>query len=114
MIQYRLSQKFPHDSFLQVEILIKPTKADFEVKLPDWRPGRYQLGNFSKYLRNFNAFDKNEEPLNFNKTNRNTWLIHCEDEECIIRYEIYTSIIDGGSTFVDEEHWYLNFINSMI
>ncbi|ADR21667.1 peptidase M61 [Marivirga tractuosa] len=114
MIQYRLSQKFPHDSFLQVEILIKPTKADFEVKLPDWRPGRYQLGNFSKYLRNFNAFDKNEEPLNFKKTNRNTWLIHCEDEECIIRYEIYTSIIDGGSTFVDEEHWYLNFINCMI
>lgn len=114
MIQYRLSQKFPQDSFLQVEILIKPSEADFEMKLPDWRPGRYQLGNFSKYLRNFKAFDKNEQPLSFKKTNKNTWKIHCEDEFCIIRYEIYTSIIDGGSTFVDEEHWYLNFINCML
>ncbi|WMN11866.1 M61 family peptidase [Marivirga salinae] len=114
MIQYRLSQKLPHDSFLQVEVLIKPSQADFEVKLPDWRPGRYQLGNFSKYLRNIKAFDKNEQPLNFKKTNKNTWKIHCEAEKCIIRYEIYTSIIDGGSTFVDEEHWYLNFINCLL
>ncbi|MGM0581912.1 MAG: M61 family metallopeptidase [Bacteroidota bacterium] len=114
MIHYRLSQKFPHDSFLQVEILIKPSKADFEMKLPDWRPGRYQLGNFSKYLRNFKAFDQNGKPLNSRKTNKNTWLIQCEEKSCIIRYEIYTSVIDGGSTFVDEEHWYLNFINCML
>lgn len=114
MIHYRLSQKFPQDSFLQVEVLIHPSQADFEMKLPDWRPGRYQLGNFSKYLRNFKAFNKNEEPLNFKKSNRNTWQIHCKDESCIIRYEIYTSNIDGGSTFVDEEHWYLNFINCML
>ncbi|WP_296623347.1 M61 family peptidase [Marivirga sp.] len=114
MIQYRLSQKFPQDSFLQVEVLIKPSQADFEMKLPDWRPGRYQLGNFSKYLRNFKAFNQNEDPLNFKKVNKNTWLIYCEDKSCIIRYEIYTSIIDGGSTFIDEEHWYLNFINCML
>ena len=114
MIQYRLSQKFPHDSFLQVEVLIKPSKADFEIKLPDWRPGRYQLGNFSKYLRSFRAYNTREEPLHFKKTNKNTWQIHCEEKSCIIRYEIYTSIIDGGSTFVDEEHWYLNFINCML
>lgn len=114
MIQYRLSQKFPHDSFLQVEMVIKPSQDDFEVKLPEWRPGRYQLGNFSKYLRNFKAFDKNEKPIAFKKTNKNTWLIYCQDESCTIRYEIYTSTIDGGSTFVDEEHWYLNFINCML
>ena len=114
MIQYRLSQKFPHDSFLQVEMVIKPSQDDFEVKLPEWRPGRYQLGNFSKYLRNFKAFDKNEKPVAFKKTNKNTWLIYCQDESCTIRYEIYTSTIDGGSTFVDEEHWYLNFINCML
>jgi predicted metalloprotease with PDZ domain len=114
MIQYRLSQKFPHDSFLQVEMVIKPSEDDFEVKLPEWRPGRYQLGNFSKYLRNFKAFDKNEKPIAFKKINKNTWLIYCQDESCTIRYEIYTSTIDGGSTFVDEEHWYLNFINCML
>lgn len=114
MIQYRLSQKFPHDSFLQVEMVIKPSQDDFEVKLPEWRPGRYQLGNFSKYLRNFKAFDKNEKPIAFKKINKNTWLIYCQDESCTIRYEIYTSTIDGGSTFVDEEHWYLNFINCML
>ncbi|MGJ3236978.1 M61 family metallopeptidase [Marivirga sp.] len=114
MIQYRLSQKFTHDSFLQVEIRLKSSKPTFEMKLPDWRPGRYQLGNFSKYLRNFKAFDENGQSLHFKKINKNTWEINCEDEICIIQYEIYTSIIDGGSTYVDEEHWYLNFINCML
>jgi predicted metalloprotease with PDZ domain len=114
MIQYRLSQKLPHDSFLQVEILLKPSKSLFEMKLPDWRPGRYQLGNFSKYLRNFKASDKNKNAIDFKKTNKNTWEIQSQSGECLIQYEIYTSIIDGGSTFVDEEHWYLNFINCML
>jgi len=114
MIQYTLSQKFPQDSFLQVEVLVKPSHAIFEMKLPDWRPGRYQLGNFSKYLRNFRAKNQNQERLDFKKTNKNTWQIHCEDEYCIIQYEIFTSTIDGGSTFVDEEHWYLNFINCLL
>jgi len=114
MIQYRLSQKFPHDPFLQVEILIKPSKATFEMKLPEWRPGRYQLGNFSKYMRNFRVVNQKEEQQNFKKNNKNTWEIHCEDQSCIIRYEIFTSVIDGGSTYVDEEHWYLNFINCML
>lgn len=114
MIHYRLSQKYTHDSFLKVEILLEPSKPIFEMKLPDWRPGRYQLGNFSKYLRNFKAFDENRQSLHFKKTNKTTWEINCEDEICIIQYEIYTSIIDGGSTYVDEEHWYLNFINCML
>ncbi|WKV12657.1 M61 family metallopeptidase [Marivirga harenae] len=114
MIQYRLSQKFPHDSFLQVEIRLKSSNPTFEMKLPNWRPGRYQLGNFSKYLRNFQAFDHNGEAIDFSKTNKNTWRINCPENQCIIRYEIYTSIIDGGSTYVDEEHWYLNFINCML
>lgn len=114
MILYRLSQKFSHDSFLQVEVLIRPPKEDFEMKLPEWRPGRYQLGSFSKNLRNFRVYTKTEEPLTFKKTDKNTWKIHCTEEYCVIRYEIYTSKIDGGSTFIDEEHWYLNFINCMI
>jgi predicted metalloprotease with PDZ domain len=114
MIQYKLSQKFPQDSFLQVEVLVKPSNAIFEMKLPDWRPGRYQLGNFSKYLRNFRATNPKQEVLDFKKTNKNTWQIQCEDEYCVIQYEIFTSNIDGGSTYVDEEHWYLNFINCLL
>ena len=114
MIQYRLSQKLPQDSFLQVEILLRPSKTNFEMKLPDWRPGRYQLGNFSKYLRDFRATNQNKEILDFKKTNKNTWAIHCKEEYCIIQYEIFTSTIDGGSTYVDEEHWYLNFINCLL
>ncbi|SMG52732.1 Predicted metalloprotease, contains C-terminal PDZ domain [Marivirga sericea] len=114
MIQYTLSQKYPQDSFLQVEVLVKPSQANFEMKLPDWRPGRYQLGNFSKYLRNFRATNPKKERLDYKKTNKNTWQIHCKDEYCVIQYEIFTSTIDGGSTYVDEEHWYLNFINCLL
>ncbi|WNB17638.1 M61 family metallopeptidase [Marivirga arenosa] len=114
MIEYRLSQNHPQDPFLNIEIKLNTNSDKLKLKLSNWRPGRYQLGNFSKYLRGFKAYDSNHKPLSFKKTDKNSWEIESDTYSYIIQYQIYTSIIDGGSTFVDEEHWYLNFINCML
>lgn len=114
MVSYHLSQQYPHAQFLQIEMSIKPKTHKFKLKLPEWRPGRYQLGNFSKNIRNLEVRDQSGNQCPTQKTNRHTWEITCKDSICSIQYEVYTSVIDGGSTYVDETHWYLNFINCLL
>jgi predicted metalloprotease with PDZ domain len=115
---YTLSQEYPHSEFLQIKIVFQntnPKKQESEVQLPAWRPGRYQLGNFSKNIRSFSALDISNKPLTYKKLGKHSWLI--DTMGCttfIVSYEVYTSIVDGGSTYVDEEVWYLNFINCMM
>lgn len=44
-IQYTLSQKYKHSEFLQVKVKFQayPNAEDINiVRLPAWRPGRYQ------------------------------------------------------------------------
>ncbi len=118
MTHYQLSQKHPHSEFLQVEItfteLAKNTSPLF-VRLPAWRPGRYQLGNFAKNIRNFKVECGSGKVVNHRKKSRNLWEIdRPRDSGLKVSYEYYTSEIDGGSTFVNEEQWYLNFINCLM
>jgi predicted metalloprotease with PDZ domain len=115
---YVLSQEYPQSEFLQIKIVFQntdPTKEQSMVQLPAWRPGRYQLGNFSKNLRSFSIADTSNKDLTYIKLGKDTWLIDTLGcDTFIVSYEVYTSIVDGGSTYVDEEVWYLNFINCMM
>ncbi|PTB94063.1 hypothetical protein C9994_12445, partial [Marivirga lumbricoides] len=116
MAHYQLSQKYPHSEFLQIQITFKNTQksSPLSIRLPAWRPGRYQLGNFSKNIRNFKVIDTDGKPLNYIKKSRDNWHITSSEEIVIVNYEYYTAEIDGGSTYLDEEQWYINFINCLM
>jgi predicted metalloprotease with PDZ domain len=112
--KYYFSQKYPHSEFLQVRSHFNLSSQADEtlVFLPAWRPGRYQLGNFSKYVRSLTAHDNNGRQIKSTKVSKDSWAIETKGlEQFEVRYEFYIHIIDGGSTFVDEDIWYLNFIN---
>lgn len=115
---YSLSQKHPHSEFLQINIRFEnPDQEALHnlIQLPAWRPGRYQLGNFSKNIRSFQVFNNDGKHIPFQKKGKDSWLISAKGlEHYHVSYEVYTSIIDGGSTYVDEEIWYINFINCMM
>lgn len=117
MTHYHLSQKYPHSEFLQVEITFqvnKPQSTPLSLRLPAWRPGRYQLGNFAKNIRNFSVKDIKGNSIPYIKKSRDHWQINASVDTVKVSYEYYTSEIDGGSTYVDEEQWYLNFINCLM
>ncbi|GAB3326902.1 PDZ domain-containing protein [Marivirga atlantica] len=112
--KYYFSQKYPHSEFLQVRSHFNLSSQADEtlVFLPAWRPGRYQLGNFSKYVRSLTAHDNDGRQIKSTKVSKDSWAIETKGlEQFEVRYEFYIHIIDGGSTFVDEDIWYLNFIN---
>lgn len=114
---YKLSQKNPHSQFLQVSVHFTALEKNVNtlIHLAAWRPGRYQLGNFSKNIRAFKAFDKDGNSINTTKIAKETWEVSSHGlDELYINYDYFTEQVDGGSTYVDEEIWYLNFINCAV
>jgi len=110
MIRYHISYGNPLSHFIKVEMKFSAKNGDSVVKLPSWRPGRYQIQNFAKNLKNLRAFDE-KGPLVVEKSSKDSWLIYGTRGEITISYEYYAFKMDAGSSWLDEEQLYLNFIN---
>ncbi|MCC7301925.1 MAG: M61 family metallopeptidase [Bacteroidia bacterium] len=113
MLHYSLSLPHPQDHFIHIRF-----RADnicgkhTEVALPAWRPGRYEIGNFSRNIRQWQAMDENGRNLNHRKTDRNTWRVDTEGvNTLIIDYSYYAAEINAGSSFLDETQMYVNPVN---
>ncbi len=115
-IVYRLSSKHRTSHFLEIEMSIDGVDSEeLILELPSWRPGRYELGNFSKNIRAWQAFNEKGESLAFKKITKDTWQVSCDQStSVIIRYEYYCSQPDAGGCWIDEEQIYINPVHCFL
>jgi predicted metalloprotease with PDZ domain len=113
MIAYTVSCEFPHRHFISLKGNF-PTYGQNKIllQLAAWRPGRYELGNFSKNIRSWKALSLAGEHLKFTKLNKDLWEVDCRDQDMVqISYEYYGSELNAGSTYLDEEQLCMNPVN---
>jgi len=68
---YKISSTNPSSRYLQVEATTENSeRKNIEIQLPAWRPGRYELGNFSKNVRNLRAYDSTLKELKVTKNTK--------------------------------------------
>ena len=63
-IQYQIKTENPQQRFVKIRATFPVIAAITTVKLPAWRPGRYELGNFAKNVKGFRVFNANSIELN--------------------------------------------------
>ncbi len=116
MLHYTLYIKNPASHYLYVDLEIDDITAEkLEVNLPAWRPGRYELGNFSKNIKKFEAFTLDNTPISFKKSDKDTWQVNTKGHEKIrITYSYYAADLNAGSTFADEKQLYANPCNCLM
>jgi predicted metalloprotease with PDZ domain len=109
-MQYRISAPRPSTRLLEIELILEQVNDDhLELFLPSWRPGRYELGNFAKNIRNIAAFDGSERPLKMVKKSKDTWSVDShEADKIVIRYNYYAAQPDAGSCWIDDSLIYIN------
>jgi predicted metalloprotease with PDZ domain len=113
LIQYSVYYKSPHRHFLSFEAKFQVEGRDhIRLQLPAWRPGRYELGNFSKNIRGWKALDENGKALKFEKINKDLWEVRCKSAKLVvIHYEYYAAELNAGSTYLDQDLLYINPVN---
>ncbi len=115
-MKYSISYKNPLSSFIDIQLLLREVASEtIYVQLPAWRPGRYELGNFAKNIRRFEVFDGDGNILKFQKVTKDRWKIFTNGSDVVdIRYEYFAAQMDAGSTYLDEEQLYINFVNCLL
>ena len=110
MIKYNISFQNPHKHFIDFTLSTSTNGEDYlDFQLPAWRPGRYELGNFSQNIYNWKALDKESNPLKFHKITKDLWRVKCMGKnEITISYSFYANHLDAGSCYLDEFQLYIN------
>ncbi|MCZ2443621.1 MAG: PDZ domain-containing protein [Flavobacteriales bacterium] len=115
MISYRLTGQ-PASQLISFEILIPDVNEGvLLLQLPAWRPGRYELGNFSRNVFKVQAKDTEENQLEICKKTKESWAVTVpRTGAVIIRYDYYAALLNAGSTWVNEEQLYVNPVNCFL
>src|SRR5688572_7630593 len=113
MMHYRVSYKNTSTQFIYFELTVDGIKNDVTyIRIPAWRPGRYELGNFAKNIRNWKAYDPKGNLLEFKKVDRERWEVNSKSHsKIIVKYEVYAGLLNAGSTYLDEHQLYMNPVN---
>lgn len=113
MIKYHFSAPNPANQFVKIVLSFQnsyPTKV--KLQLPAWRAGRYQIADFAKNIKNLIVLDQSGQTVPFKKEAKNLWIFNIESSvDYQITYEYYAAKMDAGSSWLDEEQWYLNLVN---
>ena len=115
MIQYHVFFDSPNQHYIQFKAVFPVKNSETILKISAWRPGRYELGNFAKNVRNFKVFNSEGERIEFQKTDKSSWLIQSGNlEEIIVEYEYFAAELNAGSSFLDETQLYVNPVNCFL
>ncbi|QUW03130.1 M61 family metallopeptidase [Chloracidobacterium validum] len=117
MIEYNLTPQAPNSHLITVTIRYKPmeTTKVVDFALPAWRPGRYQIQNYARNVRDFTATDQSGRTLAWEKVDKSTWRVPCGGvREVRVAYAYYANTLDAGSTLWNDEELYWNGTNLLM
>ena len=101
--------------FIKIKVQFPVDENKTIIHLPSWRPGRYELGNFSKNIKNFKVFNDQNKAVNFHKINKDSWEISSNETKYIkIEYQYYANELNAGSSYFDEQQLYVNPVNCFL
>jgi predicted metalloprotease with PDZ domain len=112
-IRYKIQPGLPATRLIHIEMHIENVQENtLEIRLPVWRPGRYEMGNFAKNIQQIGASGAKEKSLPIQKLSSHAWEIICGNETIIvIRYSYYAAELNAGSTYLDDFQLYINPVN---
>ncbi len=115
MTKFTFNAENHSQQFVKIAVEFNTLEAETILQLPSWRPGRYELANFSKNIRDFKVFDENKQQIKVEKQTKDSWKVDTSSTNLIrVIYSYYANTLNAGSTFLDENQLYVNPVNCCI
>lgn len=110
-MHYKFTFTNPNTHFVEIRLEIESKTANTVLRLPSWRPGRYQIQNFAKNVKGVRAFNTTGTPIDIKKISKDAWELANQPGLVTISYRYYAFVMDAGNSWLDDEQLYINFIN---
>ncbi|MCS1411799.1 MAG: hypothetical protein M2R45_05001 [Verrucomicrobia subdivision 3 bacterium] len=109
-IDYTVSLPAPQTQTVEIRCRFSGLTGNIlELKLPVWRPGKYQVLNPAGTLYNFRATDEDGKMLKSRKTDKSTWSILLGGSSgAIASYSLYANSLVDRTRHVDDTHAFLS------
>ena len=100
----------PEHHFYQVEIQFpKGERVLREIKMAVWTPGSYKVRDFARNVEGFKAFDLNNNPLTWIKTDKSTWVINVPPDVAFkVSYQVFANEFTVRTSYLDSFSGFIN------
>ena len=114
-MHYEIRGESANHQYLQIEAVFTTENDTLNIQFPRWRPGRYELGNFAKNVRAFQAFDSDGKTLVCYKTDTHVWrVVGITTRNITVKYEYYATELNAGSSYLNDDLLYVNPVNCLV
>lgn len=116
MLHYTVSYQYPNRQYIDIRFEVPALQQQTTyLYLPAWRPGRYQIANFAKYIQQFQPKDADGNLLSYQKVSSHCWAVATKGvSHLTVDYNYYAAQLDAGNTYLDEDQLYINPVNCAI
>jgi len=113
MIYYSVSAGHAHRQLISFEMRFDVKKnEEVLLQLPTWRPGRYELADYASNIFSVTLVDNKGNDVAIEKTEQHVWSFKSKVKtEVVFSYQFHASVINAGSSFIDETQLYINPVN---
>ena len=109
-VEYTVSLPFPQTQTVEIECRLFDLEGEaLELKLPVWRPGKYEVLDPAGTLYSFKAISGEGKSLSVRKTDKSTWRVDLEGSvEVVVSYTLYANSLSDRTRHVDDTHAFLS------
>ncbi len=109
VIQYQLAPYSVSQHLFKVSIQIPAHQhQQLTLTMPAWIPGSYMIRDFAKNISLFDANDQDGNPVAWQKTDKQTWLVDSGGKTCCIEYLVYAFDLSVRSAYMNDEYGFIN------
>ena len=112
MVSYFFSIENPQQQYIRIKATFRTDNNLTTLRIPSWRPGRYELGNFAKNVKGLKVYDAQSKRIEFTKKTKDSWEIDTSQTSSImVEYGYYATDLNAGSTYLSKDMLYVNPVN---
>ncbi|GAC14228.1 M61 family metallopeptidase [Aliiglaciecola lipolytica] len=95
-------------TFKVTQSIIEPSESELIIKLPAWIPGSYMIRDFAKNIVSINAYDDQQNDLELQKLDKQTWKVKAGSGNIYIESIIYAFDLSVRSAYICDEYAFFN------
>ncbi len=115
MLYYHLRFPFPQRQIIEIELRTRIEAGDSLIRLSHWRPGRYEMQNYARFVADVTAVNEKGHPLSLRKVETHAWEVSSpEATELTLSYRFFANQTDAGGTYLDGYQMLFNGITCLM
>jgi len=115
-MKYSIEYYQPHNQYIKIQAVFNVDELDKTIlTFPTWRPGRYELADFSKNVNHWKCLNDKGKQVESTKISKNEWEVDTKNVTTLtVDYFFYANQLNAGSTFMDDLQLYVNPVNCLV